>query len=599
MPRLSPDSAEFTVNSFTEDDQTTPSIAALPGGGYVIVWTSDDVDGDNDGIAGRIFDADGAPVGDEFVINTEIEGNQLHPSVSALENGGFIVTWYSFDNDVDGDSTGIAARVFDATGTAVTGEFTVNAETTGSQYASSVATLPGGGFVITWQSADADVDGSGYGISARVYDDSGTAITGEFTVNSEIDGSQYHPSVAALENGGFVVTWYSYDPTLEGGADETLDGTAIAARVFDASGNPVSDEFSVATNTEDNQLMPSVTGLSGGGFVITWYSEAEAVDGDDTGIAAQIYDASGAPVDSEFTVNSNTEGGQYNPVVTALADGGFVISWSSNDPASDGNQGAVSGQIFTADGTPVSGEFTVNSETEFNQLYPTISGLENGGFVVAWASEDPDVDGNGYGIAARSFSENVQEGSSSADSFYGDAYDNIFVGNGGADQLYGAGGEDSLTGGADNDTLGGGAANDTLEGDEGNDTIFAGAGNDLVDGGADADELYGGAGDDAVTGGTGNDTLYSGSGDDTLTGGDGADRFAFAAGQGDDVITDFDTSADTLVIANTATDFSSFADVQAAATADTNGVLIDLGGGNSLLLEGLSLDDLTSIDFVF
>ncbi|WP_277620375.1 MULTISPECIES: hypothetical protein [Kordiimonas] len=41
------------------------------------------------------------------------------------------------------------------------------------------------------------------------------------------------------------------------------------------------------------------------------------------------------------------------------------------------------------------------------------------------------------------------------------------------------------------------------------------------------------------------------------------------------------------------------ASVQAAATDTEGGVLIDLGGGDSLLLTGLTVADLADTDFIF
>jgi hypothetical protein len=78
---------------------------------------------------------------------------------------------------------------------------------------------------------------------------------------------------------------------------------------------------------------------------------------------------------------------------------------------------------------------------------------------------------------------------------------------------------------------------------EGNDTLNAGAGDDTVNGNGGNDLIYGGSGNDLIDGGTGNDTLTGGTGNDTLTGGEGFDRFIFNAGDGNDVILDFNTAA--------------------------------------------------------
>lgn len=53
------------------------------------------------------------------------------------------------------------------------------------------------------------------------------------------------------------------------------------------------------------------------------------------------------------------------------------------------------------------------------------------------------------------------------------------------------------------------------------------------------DVINGGAGDDTIMGNGGDDTLTGGADDDVLTGGDGDDTFIYNAGDGDDVITDF------------------------------------------------------------
>ena len=114
---------------------------------------------------------------------------------------------------------------------------------------------------------------------------------------------------------------------------------------------------------------------------------------------------------------------------------------------------------------------------------------------------------------------------------------------------------ENLTGSDHNDTLGGDENPNVLKGGGGNDTLTGG--DEGITGAGDM--LYGGAGRDTLDGDGGNDTLNGGAGDDDLTGGDGNDTFVFAAGHGDDVITDaiaatekidlsaFDLDADELI----------------------------------------------------
>lgn len=151
------------------------------------------------------------------------------------------------------------------------------------------------------------------------------------------------------------------------------------------------------------------------------------------------------------------------------------------------------------------------------------------------------------------------------------------------ESVFGGKGDDTLRALESGSRINGAGGDDIVEGRGGDDRLSGGNGNDVVSGGA---------GDDLLNGFRGNDTINGGAGDDTLRGSSGADTFVFAAGDGDDMIVDF-RSNDFLDLSASATDFASLADVQAAATETVDGLLIDLGGGDSVLLQGQSLSILT------
>ncbi|WP_299155128.1 calcium-binding protein, partial [uncultured Tateyamaria sp.] len=71
---------------------------------------------------------------------------------------------------------------------------------------------------------------------------------------------------------------------------------------------------------------------------------------------------------------------------------------------------------------------------------------------------------------------------------------------------------------------------------------------DAVTGSAEANDLNGLGGSDLLAGGLGDDTLNGGADDDVLTGGDGNDTYIFYGGDGIDLVTDFDTNTDQLLI---------------------------------------------------
>jgi len=78
-----------------------------------------------------------------------------------------------------------------------------------------------------------------------------------------------------------------------------------------------------------------------------------------------------------------------------------------------------------------------------------------------------------------------------------------------------------------------------------------------------------------------------------LTGNGGADVFQFGARHGDDMVTDFQTGRDTVEILNGADEFEDL-----ALSRSDDGALIAFGAA-TVLLNGVSVDDLTASHFIF
>ena len=105
-------------------------------------------------------------------------------------------------------------------------------------------------------------------------------------------------------------------------------------------------------------------------------------------------------------------------------------------------------------------------------------------------------------------------------------------------------GNDSITLSPFNDYAFGAIGNDTLYGEGGNDQLLGQTGNDALNGSSGNDALTGGAGADRLFGGSDADVLRGNKGDDQLTGDSGADFFEFFAGDGRDMVRDWDDGAD-------------------------------------------------------
>jgi hypothetical protein len=114
-----------------------------------------------------------------------------------------------------------------------------------------------------------------------------------------------------------------------GGQD--LSSGGIYAQRFDAAGNTVGAEFRVNTTTSGNQDDPAVTALENGGWVSpgpTWA---------DSDVFLQQYDAAGRQLDGQTLVNRYTPSTQNQPAITSMADGGFVVAYTSYVYSSDQN----------------------------------------------------------------------------------------------------------------------------------------------------------------------------------------------------------------------------------------------------------------------
>jgi Ca2+-binding RTX toxin-like protein len=142
-------------------------------------------------------------------------------------------------------------------------------------------------------------------------------------------------------------------------------------------------------------------------------------------------------------------------------------------------------------------------------------------------------------------------------------------------------------------TLIGGNGQDFLEGQSGEDYISGGNGADTLFGRNGRDTLAGGNGADLLDGGNGDDVLSGGLGADILTGGEGADRFVFGGGDAAiDVVTDYDSSRDTIVLTNGIRRVSAtLSDVGNDGILDT---IILLSTGATIQLLGMDRPDLVA-----
>ncbi|RDI60137.1 hypothetical protein [Microvirga subterranea] len=516
--------SETRVNVTTADDQVSQSVTALADGGWVVTWASDGQDGNRSGVYQQRFDHNGTAASSaDQLVNVTTADDQFEPSVVALADGGWVVTWTSWAQD--GIAGGIYQQRFDRNGTATSvADRLVNVTTAGDQIESSVTALADGGWVVTW--ASDGQDGSDYGVYQQRFDRNGTAaFTADRLVNVITAGRQIGSSVVALADGGWVVTWMSW------GQDG--DRYGVYQQWFDRNGNAasVADRL-VNVTTAGNQGQTSVTALEDGGWIVVWTSYDENYTNGE--IYMQVFDRNGVAASPDDILVSTTSSGMKRlPRATALADGGWVVTWTS-DQTGDSN---VYQQRFLPEKAPH--DLTLSAST-------VQEGAGAGTPVGAVAGQDANVGTTGDVLTYTLLDD-------AGGRFRLDG-DRILVADGSKLDFEQATSHTirvKVTDRAGNafekefaiavtdiaDTGGGGGG-----GGGGGTPIPV----DLV--------LRGTTGANVLTGGGGNDTLYGKAGKDVLTGGAGKDVFVFDTKPNKktnlDTITDFSVADDPIWLDN-------------------------------------------------
>jgi hypothetical protein len=369
--------AEFQVNTYTQHDQTHPAVAMNPAGDFAVAWRSHVSDGRGGGVYARCFDAAGSPVGGEFKVNsTPIDVDNWAPAVAMTTTGDVIVAWVvSRDGNCD-----LVARIFDAQGQPQTDEFVVGlSSAAAAQSMPSISMDSGGTFVIVWTNWTGGCYVGKSGVAGRVFSLDGSALSDEFVVSNKAQACW--PDVAMDGSGNFVVTWirmgdmynrpygefimfrqFKADGTPAGEAVRVTDdlnsrwyGPSVAVdetgefaltwaigpfpydiciQNFDATGIPTAAPYVINTHLVGNQGHPGITGNGRGEYLVVWDSQCQ--DGDSCGVFGQRCTAAGMLKGPELALNTFTAGRQWYPEATMAPNGQYVVVWISESQDGSG-----------------------------------------------------------------------------------------------------------------------------------------------------------------------------------------------------------------------------------------------------------------------
>lgn len=549
---------DIYISSLGDNDE--PQITALADGRFVVAW----VDNVAQEVRAQILNADGSLHGSRFTIGGTSYGEQMHPNIASLADGRFVAIWTDQSDPKYDDNTGsepghkadVFGQIFNINGTPSSTVFQVNVGVPPAHafHQPGVTALSDGGFAITWRdylTPRTSGEGDAEMWLAR-HDRDGNQVNST-RIDYSINYSDLQPVVQALDNGNLVVVWSQGTVTNE---------INLLARIVDAEGNTIEELGDIGAAYTDVanvvQITPEITKLADGGFVVTWKIQDESTGAHDFAVWARVFEEDGSARTEAFNI-SPPENVLVDPVVTALKDGRFIVTWA-NFVLEETNDSEIKSQVYTAAGDKDGDTFTVHTPDAWaHDQMPRVSTLQDGRVVVSWWHD------GGPTIRAQ-----ILDPREAGISLSGTAFNDDWVGTRFSDTFAGGAGNDQIEGGAGADMIAGGDGFDTVTFAHAASGVAAHisggwAGDAAGDSYTSIEQLIGSKFSDYLGGGTGADVLRGGAGDDILDGGAGADLLDGGEGF----------------------DFVSFANSAVGVTASLGGASGDGVGDTWLSIEGV------------
>jgi hypothetical protein len=246
-----PASSQFTVNTYTTNDQADPAVAALSDGAFVVVWHSRMQDGSKRGVYGQIFDGAGNKLGAEFRVNTRTANDQYDPAVALIGTGGFVVTYHS----INGQQTGTYAQIFNASGQRVGSEFRV-----GDGSSALVAADSEKVFVVAWQPSE-------HQVTAQRFTNAGAKLGAAIQIANMPASTIWFQALRRLATGDLVFAWSSTKPQSQ----------TILGRRYGPLGVARGSTFVIASSNTVSVGFPSIAPLLNGTYAAVWAEGNQAI----------------------------------------------------------------------------------------------------------------------------------------------------------------------------------------------------------------------------------------------------------------------------------------------------------------------------------
>ncbi|MDD2890373.1 MAG: T9SS type A sorting domain-containing protein [bacterium] len=312
------------------------------------------------------YDKNSNPIGSNFKVNDNLGGTSLQhwkqcrPIIATSDSQSFVIVWEDWRNG----EPDIFYQLYDKNGNTQKINYKVNDDTNNKQqFFPSIAMSSGGKFIIVWEdwrNSDAD-------IYAQLYDSTGNPCGNNFKANDNASNRQLFPSVATTASDNFIIVWEDY-----------RSGNANIYGQNYNNGNPIGNNFKINTDTVGYNGKPCISMVNNNKFIVVW--ENNQID---STICAQLYNLSGTPYDSNFTISSNGK----SPYVTGNNSGHFIVVWEDSR-----TNKFISYKVYDSLGVSQTSDLTVTSGFETNT--PRITLNNSGRFIITWIDNrenNPDV----------------------------------------------------------------------------------------------------------------------------------------------------------------------------------------------------------------
>lgn len=259
----------------------------------------------------QLFDLSGQPMSEPVKFITE-NTTYRHQSfvLEILDDGSYAVAWDNFNSTTLG---AITLQMVSDEGIFL-GDAQVLVETDGDdfRFGPDVASLSGGGFVVSWGHGKNRPGDETTGAFFQLFTKDGTAISDPLRFDDTF--SYLEREALPLSEGGFALFGLNF---VESGKYQ------LVARVFDAQGAPLSNVFLIAEPVSNPQSIVAVE-LTGGEILFAWSDPSGSV-------FAQRFDLNGFPLSSvaELVEGSAQSNGKYQ--IETIADGNLLLVSEGSD----------------------------------------------------------------------------------------------------------------------------------------------------------------------------------------------------------------------------------------------------------------------------